>query len=112
MAGAKRMNRVVDAGSETCSVESCDQNAGQSSYISFSAPATEKRSAVYSGGNVQSLGNQHEFVGHYQAPISHVATSFPSYNINELLRHADWEDLRSIVDCATTTAATTNPLYF
>ncbi|KAL8461945.1 hypothetical protein ACS0TY_033144 [Phlomoides rotata] len=112
MAAAKRnTNRVIDAGSQTCSVESCDPNAG---YISFSAPAmvkqTEKRSSVYSS-NVESLGNQHdhEFVSHYQAPV---ATSLPSYicgDINELLRYADWEDLRSIVDCATTT--TTTPLY-
>ncbi|KAI3456699.1 hypothetical protein Pfo_013362 [Paulownia fortunei] len=111
------INPVIDAcSSEACSVESCDQN-GQRNYISFSAPLVKQNEKnLYSSGRVETnIANQHEFPGHfsssviYQAPSA--ASSFSSYicgDINELLKHADWEDLRSILDCA---ATATNPLY-
>ncbi|KAK4439593.1 hypothetical protein Salat_0294200 [Sesamum alatum] len=111
-AAAKRSCIINPASPETCSVqESCDQ----SSYISFNA-MTEKK--PYSG-QVERAGNQ-QFVGQYfspsvisQAPPAAAAAYASSYiygDITELLRHADWEDLRSIVDCAAAPAAA-NPFY-
>ncbi|KAL2245123.1 transcription factor JUNGBRUNNEN 1-like [Sesamum indicum] len=121
-AAAKRSCIINPASSETCSVqESCDQN-GQSNYISFNAePAmkqiTEKK--PYSG-QVERTGNQ-QFVGQYfspsvisQAPPAAAAASYASSyicgDISEFLRHADWEDLRSIFDCAAAPVAA-NPFY-
>ncbi|CAA0842145.1 Transcription factor JUNGBRUNNEN 1 [Striga hermonthica] len=107
---------LVDASSsETCSIDSTDQN-GKSSYISFSSPMTVRQNAdqhksLFPGQNTANV--QHElFPGQYlstasQAPLM-AASSFSSYNmssdINELLSHADnWEDLQSVVNCSNAT---------
>ncbi|KAL2475900.1 Transcription factor JUNGBRUNNEN 1 [Abeliophyllum distichum] len=97
----------VDASSKTCSSES-DQN--KQSYISFNAPIirqNEKKPYPYFGDGI---GNQ-QYLGHFSSAsqVPPAASSFSSSmcsDINDLLKHADWEDLRSIVDCAA------NPFYF
>lgn len=105
MAAAKRS---TEAGSESCSVES--NSNGQSSYISFRAPS---KPAVNVGMRSPQETTTTFFASSHdqlQPPSAH---AFPTYvygDINDFLRHADWEDLRSVVDCAS--AATTNPSYF
>ncbi|KAK6149512.1 hypothetical protein DH2020_017037 [Rehmannia glutinosa] len=124
--GGKKINVDHHASSQTCSLEySSDHNGQTSSYISFSAPIVNQNQTknLYNSGqypeSYNNTANQHEFPGHFvsltsQAPPA--ASSFSSYicgDINEMLRHADWEDLRSIVDCVATTATATatNPMY-
>ncbi|XP_057765285.1 transcription factor JUNGBRUNNEN 1-like [Salvia miltiorrhiza] len=77
------------ASSETCSLESCDQNGG--SYISFTAPLATHQTSV-----------QPHFI------TSSSSSTYTMYSdINEFLRHADWEDLRSVVD-----SAAANPTFY
>ncbi|XP_047983097.1 transcription factor JUNGBRUNNEN 1-like isoform X1 [Salvia hispanica] len=99
MAAAKRPSNA-SASSETCSVESCDGRSG-GSYISFNAPLTKKQLVVTpeTSTSVESLMN----VQHHHHHSSSASYSMYS-DINEFLRHADWGDLRSVVDCA-------NPVY-
>ncbi|XP_022868493.1 transcription factor JUNGBRUNNEN 1-like [Olea europaea var. sylvestris] len=96
----------ADASSKTCSWDSDHNNH---SYISFDAPIirqNEKKTYPYFGENI---GNQ-QYLGHFStdSPVPPAASSFSSSarsDFNDLLKPADWEDLRSIVDCAG------NPFY-
>ncbi|KAK6133086.1 hypothetical protein DH2020_033125 [Rehmannia glutinosa] len=118
------INPTSDASSKTCSMDDSSDhyhhNRQISSYISFNAPIinqTEKK--TYSGYNNETnniAANQH-FLGHNfisSSVVSQPAVSSSTFSseicsdINELLRNADWEDLRSMVDC---TAADHNPFY-
>ncbi|GER52763.1 NAC domain-containing protein [Striga asiatica] len=117
--GVKKINSInknqllVDASSsETCSIDSTDQNGNKSSYISFSSPMTavkqnvDQQKSFFPGHNTANL-----FSGQYSSTVSEApimaASSFSSYNmssgINELLSHADWEDLQSVVNCSNAT---------
>ncbi|KAI3466330.1 hypothetical protein Pfo_022993 [Paulownia fortunei] len=110
---AKRgiINPIADASSKTCSMDSCDQNR-QSSYISFNAPVISQTEKKPYSGHAESIANQ-QFLGNFSSSVSQTPSAASSYSspmcgdINEFLRHADWEDLRSIVDCD----AAANPFY-
>ncbi|KAL2483881.1 Transcription factor JUNGBRUNNEN 1 [Forsythia ovata] len=92
----KRSN-PVDSSSKTCSMES-DQS--MQSYISFSYPDHQIRNPF--SNHVDNVANQqlNSEYAQAQAPSSIFSTSACSSDMNEMLKHADWEDLRSIVDCA------------
>ncbi|KAG8365242.1 hypothetical protein BUALT_Bualt18G0083900 [Buddleja alternifolia] len=104
--------------SKTCNINSSDD---QTSYISFNnAPAIIKQNDEKKP-YFPHIANQH-FLSHFsssssssvisQAP-SDASSSFSSSmcgDMNEFLGHADWEDLRSIVDFSVA-ATTTNPFY-
>ncbi|CAA0815508.1 Transcription factor JUNGBRUNNEN 1 [Striga hermonthica] len=113
----KTNNQVlVDASSETCNMESSDLN-GKGSYISFSAPplttveqnTDHHKKIIYSGHIVDDTADQNiqnEYSGQclssvYQAPPA--ASSFSNCDIyseiDEMLSHADWEDLEYVVNC-------------
>ncbi|KAL1559882.1 transcription factor JUNGBRUNNEN 1-like isoform X1 [Salvia divinorum] len=96
MAAAKR-----SIGATAASLESCDDQNGQS-YISFTAPPVKKKQ-VSTETSVVNLQQQQQ----HQS-----SSSYSMYgDMNEFLRHADWEDLRSIVDCAAA-ATPTDPFCF
>ncbi|XP_051124855.1 protein FEZ-like isoform X2 [Andrographis paniculata] len=115
---------LIDAGSETCSLESCDYQNAQSNYISFTAPSgaavihqIDKK--PYSSGHMETFLNQqfHHHLGGMPAVISQPPSVLPtsmfsSADINELLRHAEWEDLQAIAGgAAVPAAAMNNPFY-
>ncbi|XP_022886397.1 transcription factor JUNGBRUNNEN 1-like [Olea europaea var. sylvestris] len=94
MSGKK--SNPADSSSKSCSMKS-DQ-----SFISFSDPDYQIKKPF--SNHVENIANQ-QFIGHFnpvygQAPSSIYSTSVCSSDTNELSRHSDWEDLRSIVDSA------------
>lgn len=89
MAAVKRVTTVASSSSGAC-----DDQHGQS-YISFStAPLVKKQ--VSTETSVENL-QQH------QSSSSHSMYG----DINELLKRADWEDLRSMIDCSAVAVAPT-----
>lgn len=101
---------IFDARSETCStVESCgtdhDQIKGEhKSYICFTS---DNRVGDVNQGYFSSSSS----VISQAAPSSSALSSYINGDINEFLRHADWEDLRSVMDYAHVTDSTNPCLY-
>ncbi|XP_041989411.1 transcription factor JUNGBRUNNEN 1-like isoform X2 [Salvia splendens] len=88
MAAAKRVTTV--AASE-------DQHGR--SYISFTAPLVKKQEVSTETSCVENLKQQQKS-----------SSSYSMYgDINEFLKHADWEDLQSMVDCAAAAAVAVAP---
>ncbi|GER33879.1 NAC domain protein [Striga asiatica] len=114
----KKINNInnkllVDASSETCKNMESNEENGKGSYISFSAPplTTVKQNMDHSqknlySGHIVDKADQNEFSGQflssaYQAPPA--ASSFSNCDIyseiDEMLSHAEWEDLEYVVNC-------------
>ncbi|KAK4484910.1 hypothetical protein RD792_007511 [Penstemon davidsonii] len=108
-------NQVAETSSKSCSIDSSEQNRQRCNYISFSPPEMWEKKP-YSSNVDEGIASQQFIGGHFSSSsvISQGATSVTSSSfassicgdINELLKHADWEDLRSIAEYSAV-----NPFY-
>lgn len=117
---------------EACSIESCDYQTTQANnnFISFTASGAVMnqidKKPYYSSGHVEAFLNQqyHHHLGHnamtsvgMSQPLPSVVPPQPMFSsnvcadINELLRHAEWEDLQAIAGGAAVPSTAHNPFY-
>ncbi|KAL6543010.1 hypothetical protein OROHE_010530 [Orobanche hederae] len=111
------INPTSDSSSKTCSIDSSLHNTQNSYNINFNAPFVQTENKPFSGQNI--ANHRHYFPGQYsssptilssQAPFGDSSSIF-NYINNESIRHADWEDLRSIIECGSSTGIITPPYY-
>ncbi|KAK3042607.1 hypothetical protein RJ639_000859 [Escallonia herrerae] len=90
---AKRNNASLDSSSKTCSIESDNGLA----YISFRAPGTNEKKPFTSQISDTNQLLTDRLSSTSQAPSTASYSSFVSPDVNDFLKHGDWDELRSIV---------------
>ncbi|KAL6546987.1 hypothetical protein OROMI_022708 [Orobanche minor] len=131
---AKKSNTInypsLDARSETCSILESGDRYGTSSYMNFGAPMFDQDNInrdILCSSHTENTANQNELSSHASFVSNQgttlAASSFISNygiydsDIDELIGHVDWEDIRSMVEYTDTTTATTattatsDPMY-
>ncbi|KAL6538524.1 hypothetical protein OROGR_012512 [Orobanche gracilis] len=114
------INPTSDSSSKTCSIDSSHHNTQNSYNINFDPPFVQAENKPFFDHANQNIANhRHYFSGQYsnsptllssQAPSTDSSSIF-NYIDNESIRHADWGDLRSIIECASSTGIIT-PHYY